>query len=201
MADNKKKRGGADRGLIALSEPYEVAYWSKKFKITPAKLKSAVKKAGRSAKNVEAYIKLQKHKAADRARIAVSQPYEVGYWSKKFKVTPAKLKAAVAAVGHSSKNVGAYLASKAKKRTKKASKKAARKTQDAREEKGRPELSECAARVKGPVALRTRATVVNQLASVRREAIHQPVAAGALQVGLRAATIRAARRMRRVPGL
>ena len=88
MADNKKKRGGADRGLIALSEPYEVAYWSKKFKITPAKLKSAVKKAGRSAKNVEAYIKLQKHKAADRARIAVSQPYEVSYWSKKFKVTP-----------------------------------------------------------------------------------------------------------------
>ena len=88
MADDKKKRGGADRGLIALSEPYEVAYWSKKFKITPAKLKSAVKKAGRSAKNVEAYIKLQKHKAADRARIAVSQPYEVSYWSKKFKVTP-----------------------------------------------------------------------------------------------------------------
>ncbi len=88
MADDKKKRGGADRGLIALSEPYEVAYWSKKFKITPAKLKSAVKKAGRSAKNVEAYIKLQKHKASGRARIAVSQPYEVGYWSKKFKVTP-----------------------------------------------------------------------------------------------------------------
>src|SRR6476620_4688955 len=124
MADNKKKRGGADRGLIALSEPYEVAYWSKKFKSTPAKLKSAVKKAGRSAKNVEAYIKLQKHKAADRARIAVSQPYEVGYWSKKFKVTPAKLKAAVAAVGHSSKNVGAYLTgSKKKKSAKKTSKK------------------------------------------------------------------------------
>ncbi len=60
MADDKKKRGGADRGLIALSEPYEVAYWSKKFKITPAKLKTAVKKAGRSAKNVEAYLKLQK---------------------------------------------------------------------------------------------------------------------------------------------
>jgi len=128
MADNKKKRGGADRGLIALSEPYEVAYWSKKFKITPAKLKSAVKKAGRSAKNVEAYIKLQKHKAADRARIAVSQPYEVGYWSKKFKVTPAKLKAAVAAVGHSSKNVGAYLTGKAKKSAKKASRKTAKKT-------------------------------------------------------------------------
>ncbi len=129
MADDKKKRGRADRGLIALSEPYEVAYWSKKFKITSAKLKAAVKKAGRSAKNVEAYLKLQRHKAADRARIAVSQAYEVSYWSKKFKVTPARLKAAVAAVGHSSKKVGAYLTgSKAKKSTRKTSKKASKKT-------------------------------------------------------------------------
>ena len=124
MADNKKKRGGADRGLIALSEPYEVAYWSKKFKVTPAKLKAAVGKAGRSAKNVEAYFKLQKHKAADRARIAMSQPYEVSYWSKKFKVTPAGLKAAVKAAGQSSKKVGAYLAAK-KKAKKKSKRKAA----------------------------------------------------------------------------
>jgi hypothetical protein len=136
MADNKKKRGGADRGLIALSEPYEVAYWSKKFKITPAKLKAAVKKAGHSAKNVEAYIKLQKHKAADRARIAMSQPYEVSYWSKKFKVTPARLKAAVAAVGHSSKAVGAHLAKgKAPKKAKKSASKAPRKTTKKRAKK------------------------------------------------------------------
>jgi hypothetical protein len=128
MADNKKKRGGADRGLIALNEPYEVVYWSKKFKITPAKLKAAVKQAGHSAKKVAAYIKLQKHKAADRARIAVSQPYEVSYWSKKFKVTPARLKAAVAAVGHSSKNVGAYLTGSKKKSARKTPKKASKKT-------------------------------------------------------------------------
>jgi len=124
MADNKKKRGAADRALIALKEPYEVAYWSKKLKITPVKLKAAVKKVGHSARNVEAYIKLQKHKAADRARIAVSQPYEVSYWSKKFKVTPAGLKAAVAAVGHSSNAVGAHLA---RRKTAKKTKKAARK--------------------------------------------------------------------------
>jgi hypothetical protein len=136
MADNKKKRGGADRGLIALSEPYEVAYWSKKFKITPAKLKAAVQKAGHSAKKVEAYIKLQKHKAADRARIAVSQPYEVSYWSKKFKVTPARLKAAVAAVGHSSKAVGAHLAKrKAPKKAKKSASKTPRKTTKKRAKK------------------------------------------------------------------
>ena len=133
MADNKKKRGGADRALIALSEPYEVAYWSKKFKITPAKLKAAVGKVGHSAKKVEAYITLQKHKAADRALIALSQPYEVRYWSKKFKVTPAKLKAAVGAVGHSSKKVGEYLTGKkAKKSAKKAAKKAAKKKKSAK---------------------------------------------------------------------
>ena len=125
MADDKKKSGAADRALIALSESYEVAYWSKKFKITPAKLKAVVGKVGHSAKKVEAYIKLQKHKAADRVLIAMSQPYEVRYWSKKFKVTPAKLKAAVAAVGHSSKKVGEYLAPK--KATKKTAKKAAKK--------------------------------------------------------------------------
>jgi hypothetical protein len=125
MADNKKKRGAQDRALIALSESYEVAYWSKKFKVTPAKLKAAVKKVGHSAKKVEAHFKEQRHMAADRARIAISEPYEVRYWSKKFKVTPARLKAAVAEVGHSAKKVAAHFAKK-KKTAKK--KKAAKKT-------------------------------------------------------------------------
>jgi hypothetical protein len=121
MVDNKKKRGGADRALIALGERYEVAYWSKKFKVTPAKLKYAVGKVGHSARKVEAYIQEQKHRAADKARIALSQPYEVRYWSKKFKITPAKLKAAVAAAGHSSKKVEAHL--KRQKAAKKGAKK------------------------------------------------------------------------------
>ena len=128
MADNKKKRGGADRALIALSEPYEVAYWSKKFKITPAKLKTAVKKVGHAAKKVEAYIKLQKHRASDKSRIALSEAYEVRYWSKKFKITAARLKAAVAAAGHSSRKVEAYLAAqKAAKKARKAKKTVKRK--------------------------------------------------------------------------
>jgi hypothetical protein len=127
MADNKKKRGGADRALIALTEKYEVAYWSKKFKVTPAKLKYAVKKVGHSAKKVEAYIQEQKHRAADKSRIALGQPYEVRYWSKKFKITPARLKSAVAAAGHSAKKVEAYLkgAKKTVKKKAKAKKKAA----------------------------------------------------------------------------
>ena len=128
MADSKKKRGAADRALIALSESYEVAYWSKKFKVTPAKLKAAVKKVGHSSKKVEAHFKEQRHKAADRARIAISEPYEVRYWSKKFKVTPARLKTAVASVGHSSKKVEAYFAAKKKTAKKKTAKKTVKKT-------------------------------------------------------------------------
>jgi hypothetical protein len=118
-----------------LSEAYEVSYWSKKFKVTPAKLKSVVKKVGRSAKKVEAYFAEVRHKARDRALIAVSQPHEVRYWSNKFKVTPAKLKAAVGAVGHSSNKVGDYLAkakkakkAKAKKTVKAKSKRAKKKS-------------------------------------------------------------------------
>lgn len=120
MADNRSKRGKADRALIALSEPYEVRYWSKKFKVTPAKLKYAVKQVGHSSKKVAAYIKLQKHKARDRALISLTQSYEVRYWSKKFKVTPTKLKAAVRAAGRSSKKVGAYLAKQKRAKRKKA---------------------------------------------------------------------------------
>jgi hypothetical protein len=126
MAGNKSKRGGSDRGLIALSEPYEVRYWSKKFKVTPAKLKYAVKKVGHSSKKVGAYIKLQKHRARDKALIAVSQPYEVRYWSKKFKITSAKLKAAVKAAGHSSKKVAAYLSKKKPAKKRKTKRKSAR---------------------------------------------------------------------------
>ena len=114
MPANTDKRGGSDRKLIALGEAYEVRYWSKKFKVTPATLKNVVKKVGHLGKRVEAYIKLQKHKARDRALIALSQPYEVRYWSKKFKVTPTKLKAAVKVAGRSSKKVGAYLKAKRK---------------------------------------------------------------------------------------
>ncbi len=129
MADNKAKRGGSDRALIALGESYEVRYWSKKFGVTPLKLKAAVKAVGHSAKKVEAHIKLQKHRARDRALIAISEPYEVRYWSKKFKVTPARLGAAVKAVGHSSKKVAAYLApKKAALKKKPAPKKSAKKT-------------------------------------------------------------------------
>jgi hypothetical protein len=119
MADNKKKRGGSDRALIALSEPYEVRYWCKKFKVTPARLKAVVKTVGRSARKVEAYIKLHRRKARDRALISLKEDYEVRYWARKFKVTPARLKSAVGEAGRSSTRVAAYLKGTKKKKAKK----------------------------------------------------------------------------------
>src|SRR5258707_1635835 len=43
-------------------------------------------------------------------------------------------------------------------------------------------------------------TIVAKTSLIRREAVHQPVAAGALEIGLRAAAVGSARRVRRVPG-
>lgn len=126
MADNKRKRGGADRRLISLSEAYEVHYWSRKFKVTPAKLRAAVKRVGHSARAVEAYLAELAHRARDRARISLKEAYEVRYWSKKFNVTPTVLGAAVEAVGHSSKAVAAYLGIGGARKTKRKAK--ARKT-------------------------------------------------------------------------
>ena len=137
MADNKRKRGGADKRLISLSEAYEVHYWSRKFKVTPAKLRAAVKRVGHSAKAVEAYLAELAHKARDRALISLSQAYEVRYWTKKFNVTPTVLSAAVQAVGHSSKAVAAYLGigGAAKRKVKRKTKRKAKKT--AAKRKGR----------------------------------------------------------------
>ena len=57
MSDNKKNIGSPDRDRISLSEDYEVQDWSKKFGVSPAELKEAVKHAGSNAKDVEAYLK------------------------------------------------------------------------------------------------------------------------------------------------
>jgi hypothetical protein len=57
MADDKSKARKADRDRIALSEDYEVRYWSKKFGVTHDELRAAVKEVGPMAKNVEAHLK------------------------------------------------------------------------------------------------------------------------------------------------
>jgi hypothetical protein len=56
MVDNKNIRGPQDPRQINIHEPYEVEYWTKKWKITPDQLKNAVKIVGTSTKMVAAYL-------------------------------------------------------------------------------------------------------------------------------------------------
>lgn len=57
MADDKSKRGKADRSRVAGGERYEVAYVAKKTGKSPAAVKKAIKAAGPMRKNVEKKLK------------------------------------------------------------------------------------------------------------------------------------------------
>ncbi|GGG71908.1 DUF3606 domain-containing protein [Edaphobacter dinghuensis] len=57
MSDDLTKRGIQDKVRINVNEPWEVEQWCKKFKVTPARLRGAVKAVGVSVKKVEAYLK------------------------------------------------------------------------------------------------------------------------------------------------
>ena len=53
MADDRTLKSEQDRSRISLSEPYEIQYWTKKFGVTGAELRDAIKKVGNSAEAVE----------------------------------------------------------------------------------------------------------------------------------------------------
>jgi len=57
MPDDKRKKSPQDRNRINLSEDYEVQYWSKKFGVTPDRLRAAVQKVGPSRESVERELK------------------------------------------------------------------------------------------------------------------------------------------------
>jgi len=59
MADDKTKTAPQDAGRINVHEDYELQYWTKKFRVTPEKLREAVSKVGTSAEAVER--ELQRH--------------------------------------------------------------------------------------------------------------------------------------------
>jgi hypothetical protein len=46
MADDKSKRGGADRQRIDVREDYECRHWAEKFGVSAEELKRAVMKVG-----------------------------------------------------------------------------------------------------------------------------------------------------------
>jgi hypothetical protein len=46
MADDRTKRGPADRQRISLSEDYEVTYWTQKWSVSREQLAEAVRRVG-----------------------------------------------------------------------------------------------------------------------------------------------------------
>lgn len=56
IADDKTARGSQDRSRIALSEDYEVEYWTNRFSVSKDKLREAVDAVGNSVDAVAAYL-------------------------------------------------------------------------------------------------------------------------------------------------
>ena len=54
MADNKSKRGGADRSKVAGGEGYEVAYFARKHGITKDQAEGLIKKIGNDREKLNA---------------------------------------------------------------------------------------------------------------------------------------------------
>ena len=57
MPDNTTKTNPQDAKRINVHEDYEVQYWTKRFGVTPEKLKAAVSKVGVMVDDVEAELK------------------------------------------------------------------------------------------------------------------------------------------------
>jgi hypothetical protein len=57
MPDNLQQRGGRDRQRIDVHQDYELRDWSKKFGVTPERLKEAVQAVGNESAKVEQYLK------------------------------------------------------------------------------------------------------------------------------------------------
>jgi hypothetical protein len=62
MADNKKKRSKADRERVSASEPYEVSYFARMHRMTPAAVRTLIKRIGNSRKKLEAAVKRMRAK-------------------------------------------------------------------------------------------------------------------------------------------
>jgi hypothetical protein len=53
MADDPTKRGQSDRSRINVNEKHELRHWSKKFSVSPDRLREVVDKVGTRVEDVE----------------------------------------------------------------------------------------------------------------------------------------------------
>lgn len=100
----------ADRARVS-SQGHEVTYLAKKHGVEEGVVTKAIKKAGHMRVAVEAAIKdfKKRSKAADKALVS-SEPHEVGYLAKKFKLAADQVLAVVKSHGPARKKVEAALA-------------------------------------------------------------------------------------------
>lgn len=56
MADDKSERAPEDSSRIALSEDYELQYWTNRFGVSKERLEEAVEAVGNSVDAVAAYL-------------------------------------------------------------------------------------------------------------------------------------------------
>jgi hypothetical protein len=57
MSDSKASTGGQDRERINVHQDYELRDWSKKFGVTPERLRQAVEAVGDRADKVEEHLR------------------------------------------------------------------------------------------------------------------------------------------------
>jgi hypothetical protein len=55
--DNRKNRGGRDRGRVSASQEWEVSYMREKFGVSSQQVSGAVRAVGNSRKKVEEYLR------------------------------------------------------------------------------------------------------------------------------------------------
>jgi Mor family transcriptional regulator len=56
MADSKKKKSNADRARVSASEPYEVYYVARKYKVSADTVRKVIKKVGNMRTKVYAAL-------------------------------------------------------------------------------------------------------------------------------------------------
>jgi hypothetical protein len=66
MSDNLNQRGGQDRTRIDVNQDHELRDWSKKFGVTPERLKEAVQAVGTQADKVQEHLRGGGDQAAKR---------------------------------------------------------------------------------------------------------------------------------------
>lgn len=57
MSDDRSLRGPQDSSRVAMTEDYEVEYWTKKFGVSRQRLQDAVDAVGHGAAAVEEYLR------------------------------------------------------------------------------------------------------------------------------------------------